>query len=242
MIIKPKHKHVDSSGMCYLPYISNWNPAQCNLLGLIQTVQATFAIDPPVRAAPTNQPTPSNPPQNVNPVPQGKAFENPSDVINRNITGQVTQKIQQKLQAFNQNSAREINEANEKNIRLEQNLVKLDNDLKTIEQQKDNFDSDVSTLTSRFQELTSWLEKHEGKETIDIDAVTEPKDPLRIQLLDLVASDFTIEDTLYHLEKAFAKGDITAEIFLKATRNLATEQFLKRALTNKIHESQKQKQ
>ena len=38
MIIKPKHKHVDSQGMCYFPYLSSWNPNNCNLYGLVQTM------------------------------------------------------------------------------------------------------------------------------------------------------------------------------------------------------------
>jgi len=82
------------------------------------------------------------------------------------------------------------------------------------------------------------LDKND-KESIDIDAITDPKDPLSRQLLGLVSSDATIEDTLYYLEKALGKANITTDVFLKTYRNLATDQFVKKALIKKIHQQQK---
>ena len=50
MIITPKHKHVDSQGMCYFPYISSWNPNACNLVDLVGVMCKAFSETPPVRA------------------------------------------------------------------------------------------------------------------------------------------------------------------------------------------------
>jgi hypothetical protein len=82
MIIKPKHRHVDSAGMCYLPYLSSWNPNNCNLVGLVAVLTKVFGEDPPVRSAPKQsggtqtvtatpvQPTPTPTPQpNYGPTP-----------------------------------------------------------------------------------------------------------------------------------------------------------------------------
>ena len=52
MIIKPRHKHVDSHGTCYLPYISTWQAATGNLTALATHLAKVFAADPPVRAKP----------------------------------------------------------------------------------------------------------------------------------------------------------------------------------------------
>jgi len=84
MIIKPKHRHVDSQGMCYLPYLSSWNPTNCNLLGLVTEMCKVFSQDPPVRSQPApnsrapvavQPPTPTPPQQNMYPpqpaYPQG---------------------------------------------------------------------------------------------------------------------------------------------------------------------------
>ncbi|OBZ75308.1 hypothetical protein A0H81_04396 [Grifola frondosa] len=54
------------------------------------------------------------------------------------------------------------------------------------------------------------------------------------QLINLVAEDNAIEDTIYHLHRALNSGRIDLERFLRTTRVLAEEQFMKRALTEKI--------
>lgn len=68
MIVKNNHKHVDSSGTCYLPYLSGtaylqiwlvslkrfagWRPDTSSLAALASEMKAVFATDPPVRAKP----------------------------------------------------------------------------------------------------------------------------------------------------------------------------------------------
>ncbi|KAJ3857809.1 UEV-domain-containing protein [Lentinula lateritia] len=54
------------------------------------------------------------------------------------------------------------------------------------------------------------------------------------QLIDLVAEDNAIEDTIYHLHRALNSGSIDLDRFIKTTRVLAEEQFMKRALIEKI--------
>jgi len=54
------------------------------------------------------------------------------------------------------------------------------------------------------------------------------------QLINLVAEDNAIEDTIYHLHRALNTGRIDLERFIRTTRVLAEEQFMKRALIDKI--------
>ncbi|EIW60466.1 UEV-domain-containing protein [Trametes versicolor FP-101664 SS1] len=54
------------------------------------------------------------------------------------------------------------------------------------------------------------------------------------QLVNLVAEDNAIEDTIYHLHRALNAGRVDLERFLRTTRVLAEEQFMKRALIEKI--------
>ncbi|KIY46727.1 UEV-domain-containing protein [Fistulina hepatica ATCC 64428] len=54
------------------------------------------------------------------------------------------------------------------------------------------------------------------------------------QLINLVAEDNAIEDTMYHLHRALTAGRIDLERFLRSARVLAEEQFMKRALIEKI--------
>ncbi|KAI0283138.1 UEV domain-containing protein [Russula aff. rugulosa BPL654] len=57
------------------------------------------------------------------------------------------------------------------------------------------------------------------------------------QLIDLVAEDNAIEDTIYHLHRALNAGRIDLDRFLRTTRVLAEEQFMKRALIERIQTS-----
>jgi hypothetical protein len=41
--------------------------------------------------------------------------------------------------------------------------------------------SDVDALTANFEEITKWLDANDNTSQVDIDAVTEPKDPLSKQ-------------------------------------------------------------
>ncbi|KAF8311247.1 UEV-domain-containing protein [Clavulina sp. PMI_390] len=54
------------------------------------------------------------------------------------------------------------------------------------------------------------------------------------QLIELVAEDNAIEDTMYHLHRALNAGRIDLDRFTKTMRELAEEQFMKRALIEKI--------
>jgi len=54
------------------------------------------------------------------------------------------------------------------------------------------------------------------------------------QLINLVAEDNAIEDTIYHLHRALNSGRIDLDRFIRTTRILAEEQFMKRALIQKI--------
>ncbi|KAG8881094.1 hypothetical protein FRB98_004551 [Tulasnella sp. 332] len=54
------------------------------------------------------------------------------------------------------------------------------------------------------------------------------------QLINLIAEDNAIEDTIYHLHRALNSGRIDLDRFIKSIRILAEEQFMKRALIQKI--------
>jgi len=73
-----------------------------------------------------------------------------------------------------------------------------------------------------------------NREAPNIDAVVVAPTVVHNQLYELVTDDMAIEDTIYVLGKALDKERVSLEVFLKHTRALAREQFLKRALVKKI--------
>jgi len=244
MIIKPKHQHVDQTGMTYLPYLSSWNPGY-NLVGLAETLCKVFSQDPPVRAQgppPKNQPPPQiqqqpSPVQQQQPIPKGPDQEL---ALKRNAIIKLTDKTQSKLHEFNVNCTSEIDDLIAKNSQFEGKISVLQQQKQQIDKEKIILGQGIDDMTKRFEEINKWLGNNDNNDLkIDIDAVTEPRDPLSRQLLYLVAEDATIEDTLYYLEKALVNGDLNPEAWIKNVRSLATEQFLKRATIKRIHEKQR---
>eukprot|EP01031_Cornospumella_fuschlensis_P033004 gene33004-39921_t len=62
MCVKQGHKHVDTQGCVYLPYLHEWKNAS-NLKGLVETASGVFSIEPPLFSkptTPTTNPTPSS--------------------------------------------------------------------------------------------------------------------------------------------------------------------------------------
>jgi len=254
MIIKSKHRHVDSSGMCYLPYLSNWNPNACNLVGLVGTMSKTFGQDPPVRSQPSSSSsTPSQPPPNYNqqsnfsnssipntyPTSSQQPFEDPAIVAKRNAVNNVTAKIQDRLHQFNVSTTKEVDDLIAQGADLEAKSASFASERSRLDEDKMRMDSDIEVLTKSFEDISKWLSDNNETNQIDIDAITEPRDPLSKQLLYLVAEEASVEDTLYYLERKMISGGLEVDTFLKGVRTLSVEQFVKRATIKKIHEKQR---
>jgi len=70
MMIKRQHKHVDSQGMIYHSYLSNWSQHESNLIVLATNISSVFGKDPPVFARPKNKPAPAAKPNPPSSYPQ----------------------------------------------------------------------------------------------------------------------------------------------------------------------------
>ncbi|KDQ60859.1 hypothetical protein JAAARDRAFT_190995 [Jaapia argillacea MUCL 33604] len=94
------------------------------------------------------------------------------------------------------------------------------------------------TVASRFKGVVEHAEKNVSelrrKGDPEVDELICSTTIVHNQLIDLVAEDNSIEDTIYHLHRALNTGRIDLERFLRATRTLAEEQFMKKALIEKI--------
>ncbi len=91
-------------------------------------------------------------------------------------------------------------------------------------------------LDASVAEITESVRGLQTREDPDPDSMVLATSIVGNQLVDLVAEDNAIEDTLYHLGRALNAERIDLDRFLKQTRMLAREQFMKRALAMKISE------
>ena len=129
------------------------------------------------------------------------------------------------------------------NQRLEVLSSDLDRGLPAIEDEMSRLKAvrDVCKITGdRLQgsvdEITESIRSIQARDDPDPDSMVLATSIVGNQLVDLVAEDNAIEDTLYHLGRALNAERIDLDRFLKQTRMLAREQFMKRALAHKISE------
>ncbi|PWN92851.1 UEV-domain-containing protein [Acaromyces ingoldii] len=90
-------------------------------------------------------------------------------------------------------------------------------------------------LERSVNEAREWAQKLREREDPNPDEMVFSTSIVGNQLIDLVAEDNAIEDTLYHLGRALNAEVIDLDRFLKQTRFLAREQFMRRALAQKIY-------
>ncbi|WRT64208.1 uncharacterized protein IL334_001137 [Kwoniella shivajii] len=74
----------------------------------------------------------------------------------------------------------------------------------------------------------------EGKGEVSVDELICGISIVHNQLIDLVAEDNAIEDTIYHMTRALDAERVDLDRYLKSIRSLAREQYMKRALIERI--------
>jgi ESCRT-I complex subunit TSG101 len=250
MIIKPKHRHVDSQGKVYLQYLTDWSSSGSTLHQLFAQMSDVFSKDPPVRARPKGSASSTRSQGSgvsassskaaspaVSSAGSGRAaagggsYEDPATVIRRNAIAAATDKIQRELRRFYDKAGAEMSELMGNEVASA--ASREDAELRALERE-------TAVLERKAEELRAWLAENESESGIDVDAVTEPRDPLSKQLLHLVAEDAAIEDTLYYYEKALVAGTLPTDTFVKVYRQLSREQYEKRALMKKVHAAQRE--
>eukprot|EP00301_Raphidiophrys_heterophryoidea_P007862 c12993_g1_i1.p1 GENE.c12993_g1_i1~~c12993_g1_i1.p1 ORF type:complete len:372 (+),score=99.93 c12993_g1_i1:737-1852(+) len=253
MAISKNHRHVDETGKCYLPYLHTWSPAS-NLVQLVSALSAAFDNNPPVfkvqnpvapkvYATPVvAQPAPSHftpqtlpPISRPNPAPApAPAQDNEADKREciRKIEGRaISQYMTWRLRADEELSKQKVlqRELDIKNKELDFVINRLSITQAELVKANAEFDQFAHSYEEQAQRS---LEHPPQAKTID--QLVVASDVRSEQLLELVADDRAIMDTVYWLDKALEQGSIDLAVWLKTVRNITKEQYKKRALIRKI--------
>ncbi|ANB15598.1 ubiquitin-binding ESCRT-I subunit protein STP22 [Sugiyamaella lignohabitans] len=92
----------------------------------------------------------------------------------------------------------------------------------------------MPVLRERIEQAKRVIQEAKSRPDPKIDDILCAENIVFNQLYDVVCDDLAIEDTLYVLDKALDNGRVKLDTYLKHIRSLAREQFMKRALSNKI--------
>ncbi|SPO24615.1 related to Tumor susceptibility gene 101 protein [Ustilago trichophora] len=119
---------------------------------------------------------------------------------------------------------------------LDRGLPAIEDEMSRLKAVRDVCQTTGDRLASSVNEITESVRTLQAREDPDPDSMVLATSIVGNQLVDLVAEDNAIEDTLYHLGRALNAERIDLDRFLKQTRMLAREQFMRRALAMKISE------
>eukprot|EP00823_Brevimastigomonas_motovehiculus_P003030 TRINITY_DN1817_c0_g1_i1.p1 TRINITY_DN1817_c0_g1~~TRINITY_DN1817_c0_g1_i1.p1 ORF type:complete len:338 (-),score=37.34 TRINITY_DN1817_c0_g1_i1:1171-2184(-) len=227
MDIKKGHRNVNERGFVSLPYLSQWTP-KSSLIELAYYIASVFSEDPPVY-------------KSVRKKSESKADQSKeSDVAKKKnlLTQTTTAKLQDRLRVFNKAKGSDVDRL----YGLQTNLFNGDRELKSqlsmLQQQHSMLTERLITLNSLSEDLTKWITEMESKKAPGVDEIVYPRDTWSQQLIDNLAEDAAIEDTMFAMDRALGDERIVLKPFMKQIRKLASKQFTCRALTNKIIQRQ----
>jgi len=252
MRVSHKHRHVDPMGLIYLPYLNQWNMGTSTLAELVLSMITVFSEEPPVfRAedlfaskATIAQHKPAAAPTPAAAAAAAAAAQSDAAARKKNtLVQQATTKLQTALGALHKETAGDIDQLLEQQNGLKQSEQKIKSTIASLKEQQAALTTRLAVLSAKTEEVSAWLAEHEhDHKRVEVESLVFPKDSWGQQLIEQVAEDHAIEDTLYALDKALSKERIDAKIFMKQVRKLATQQFFARALAIKIQQKQAETQ
>lgn len=249
--------HITPEGCVQVPYMHTWmrKPEAGSLLELVRECQAAFSLEPPVMAKrPTSPPLPPPLPPQIKPtVPQlppktthasSSAAEMPQVTthapqrplnpavtkLHTRVHEQVSMRVADIRAAHTQSDAQLRMLLDD----LERGAPALDDEMQRLRAVRDICVANTRRLSAMIDtaKRTTW--ELEARPEPDVDHMMSATSLAENQLLQLMADDQAIEDTLYQLSRALYSEQLSLDRFIKHTRMLSREQFLKRALAQNI--------
>ncbi|KAI5820296.1 UEV domain-containing protein [Pyronema omphalodes] len=191
---------------------------------------------PPTPAPPTDLlDTPSPPPAVASPAPGPAPAPPPNpekDILTAKIASSLSG-IAESTLARTSTALSSLSVQRTSLLAAQSNLEREVHDLNHISQM---CDKNAEILKERIAAADKVIAECKQRELPDVDAVVVAGSVLENQMYELVAEEAAISDTIWVLARALDKGreGMGLEVFLKHTRILAREQFMKKALIVKI--------
>jgi len=243
MRIKQRHRHVDNHGMVYLPYLNQWN-IKSTLVELITFMSSVFSEDPPVyKYDPKLEIEEQRKAQEEilkKFAPKEPTKEELEEKKRQELIETVTVKLQKGLAVYNKSITTEIDSLFEKQRMLVAGADKIKAGVEASEKDKGRMLEALKRLDDQTATIKAWLDANESQNKTNVDDLVFLKDTWSTQMVELVAEDNAIEDTLYQLDRALADERVDLPTFLRVVRKLAHTQFMARALAVKVVERQRE--
>ncbi|KAK9473244.1 UEV-domain-containing protein [Dipodascopsis tothii] len=254
--------HVDTNGRCYHPFLSYWHEQPgASIAGVCTVLADVFSKEPPVYAKPAEAATPAPPPaapamdaglqrapqyaaqppvaQPAYAAPPGYGYNPtppslPMHPDHARVLNDVQADFQRRAAQFQAQGARQVESMKTAVEMLSRAQRNVDVEQRELVRSAAAFEANKQILADKIAQAERVIQDAQTRPDVDIDEVVCAETAAFNQLYELVADDLAIDDTIYVLGKALDRERVRLDVFLKHTRTLAREQFLKRALVKKI--------
>ncbi|CAM9880227.1 unnamed protein product, partial [Phaeothamnion confervicola] len=232
MALKMGHRHVDSAGFVYLPYLHEWNGRSHDLVQLCAHMSSIFGQDPPPPPS-YQQQQPSPPRRNPSPPAAVAAVDPRAEAVR-----ELTSKLQQELGVMYSRLREDIDAEFEAQGALQRSAEGVADDAAALRRQRELLADLISDAVERKCALVAYIAEEESRGETDPADLVRPSDALSRQALDLHAETLAVEDAMYFLDQAIVDGGVTPEEFLREIRRLARRQYACDALLRKVEAEQ----
>jgi ESCRT-I complex subunit TSG101 len=184
-------------------------------------------MDSPLEVSLPSQNSPAVP-QPAPPIPPNPEKDALLQALSATLRSQIEQTIAQNAAA--------VPALESQHVALQQAHQNMQSELYQLDELEKMLASNEKILRESMQEADRVAESVRQREVPSVDEVLVAPTVVGEQLYQLVAEERSISDAMFLLARALDNGRVGADVFVKQTRNLAREQFLKKALINKISE------
>ncbi|KAG9302659.1 hypothetical protein G9A89_007363 [Geosiphon pyriformis] len=147
---------------------------------------------------------------------------------------EVYEKIERHWSDFHGKALQEINKMMTLSEQLNNSETQVEEEKRQLVELQKRLKEKTDFLKSKSGEVDRLVEQATNMPEVSVDDIFCGTTIVYNQLFELVAEDNAIEDTIYYLGKALNNERIDLQTFMKSIRTLAREQFMRRALIDKI--------
>ncbi|KAI9475969.1 MAG: UEV domain-containing protein [Benjaminiella poitrasii] len=156
------------------------------------------------------------------------------DIKNQSLQEVLYRKVTERLQQYNVSISGDMDKLLIQNRQLNEGEVGIEQEFRALNDIKERLKYNNSVIDKKSKEIDQIIESVNSMPDVQVDEALYGTTVVGNQLFELVADDNAISDTVYFLAKALNSERIDLVTFMKYTRMLSREQFMKRALIKKI--------
>ncbi|KAJ3035579.1 hypothetical protein HDV00_003642 [Rhizophlyctis rosea] len=195
--------------------------ADSTLSHFMTILQEIFTAEPPVYTKPATSTTSTSP-------------TDPKLARLNTLKSALAQKLREKEHQTKLQLTAEIERLLVVNRELVEGEGQLSHLLSKLADEQQRISTNSAILEEKNKEIEGVVEELKGMGEVNPDDVVLGRGVGGVQVFEVVADEYAIDDAVYCLSNALSREVIGLQVFMKHVRTLARDQFMRRALIKKI--------